>query len=79
MAGNIQWNTTISTPNVTTPYFHTCQDGINASVQNVSVVTIMAFLMLASVIGNSLVIASICLSNELRRRVTVYFIASLGN
>ena len=55
-----------------------CDENIEISVENVSYTCFMVFLLLSSLLGNCLVIFAICLSKKLRRRVTNFFILSLG-
>ena len=59
-------------------YINFCIRGNKGTLENVSYSLFMALLLLASVIGNSLVVISTALSKQLRSRVTVYFIVSLG-
>jgi len=55
-----------------------CQRKLNLSVENIAYSCLMVFLLLASIVGNALVITATCFSRQLRRRVTVYFMISLG-
>jgi len=55
-----------------------CEKPVEQSVENIAYATFMIILLLASVIGNSLVVLASCLSKQLRARVTIYFILSLG-
>ena len=59
-------------------YVNFCVHGNKGTLEIVSYSVFMALLLLASVIGNSLVVISTALSKQLRSRVTVYFIVSLG-
>lgn len=48
------------------------------SLENVAYFCFMLLILLTSIIGNSLVVMASVLSKQLRHRVTVYFIISLG-
>ena len=55
-----------------------CKENIEISLENISYASFMVILLISSLLGNSLVIFAICFSKKLKRRVTNYFILSLG-
>ena len=55
-----------------------CKENIEISFVNIFYASFMVILLVSSLLGNSLVIFAICFSKKLKRRVTNYFILSLG-
>ena len=71
------WSSTIVN-NSTQQRFDHCEKPLDGSLENVAYAIFMTLLLLASFVGNSLVILATILSKQLRKRVTVYLIVSLG-
>ena len=55
-----------------------CEKPLDTSFENIAYAIFMSLLLLTSFVGNSLVIIATFLSKQLRKRVTVYLIVSLG-
>ena len=73
------YNTTTSTITTTIVSIGIdCDITETGSAENIAYVVFMILILLASVIGNTLVVVATALSKQLRSRVTVYFIVSLG-
>ena len=51
----------------------------NKLAENILYSSVMVLVMLSSIIGQSLVVFAVIMSRQLRNRVTMYFVASLGN
>ena len=77
-ARNNTFNQTANHPMYPVLKMDHCQRKLNLSAENIVYACFMVFLLLASIVGNTLVITATCLSRQLRHRVTVYFIVSLG-
>lgn len=71
------WSSTVIN-NSTQQQVNYCAKPLNSSFENVAYAIFMTVLLLASFVGNSLVILATILSKQLQRRVTVYLIVSLG-
>ena len=65
-------------PNSTATTLDICEKSLDSSFENIAYAVFMTMLLFASFIGNSLVIVATILSKQLRKRVTVYLIVSLG-
>lgn len=55
-----------------------CDISRTGTTENISYAIFMVLVLIASIFGNSLVLMAFALSKQLRNRVTVYFIVSLG-